>query len=77
MSCDPTNIFYANPNAPTDDVPCNEEDVLQGAALVFAAAAGTLPPFPALFIGQEAINETTNEEWFTNQAFQWQQTQGV
>jgi hypothetical protein len=48
-----------------------------GDALVFAGPAGTLPPFPVTRQGQEAINETVNEEWFVNSSNQWQQTQSV
>lgn len=69
--------FYANPNAPSDRVPCRKRHRIPGTPFVFAASAGTVPPYSPLNIGQEAINQTTNESWFVNQSFQWQQEVGA
>lgn len=82
MSCSDKNnpTFYANPNALDDAVPCNPTEppaTPDGLAYVFAAVAGTVPPFAAISVGQDALNETTNEQWFVNSSYEWQQTIGV
>ena len=50
-----------------------------GPTLVYAAVAGTPPPYGSVYLtpGQQAINQTTNEQWVVNLNNQWQQTVGV
>lgn len=65
--------FPATANAASDGRPGDPF----GNSLVFSAAVGTVPPFPAAPEGQEAINEATNETWFVNSSGAWQQNIGV
>lgn len=72
-----TDPMYANPNADQDMVPTTPTQVVPGVAFIFDGPAGTTPPFEPLVIGQEAINEQTNEDWFVDNEFTWQQDIGA
>ena len=83
MDCDPNELarlarcFSCFPPVVLQQIQafilCQILNSVGGSNLVFSGIAGAIPPSAPLVPGTIAFNEATNEMWFVNSSFAWQQ----